>query len=77
MTDVGHAGDRELLVVRRRKFLLQSAALVLSAAFSHLPTEPACAASSTASDDKMTTPKNRKIGGLALKIRAVTNVMVC
>ena len=28
-------------------------------------------------DNKMTTPKNRKLGGLALKIRAVTHVMVC
>ena len=77
MTEVGHAGDREPQAVRRRSFLAQSTALVLSTAISQLSAEPACAASGTTSDDKMTIPKNRKIGGLALKIRAVTNVMVC
>ena len=73
MTECDAAGEREYQDVRRRRFISQSAAflscLVVSA-------DPARAAGIT-SDDKMTTPKNRKIGGLALKIRAVTNVMVC
>ena len=56
----------------RRKFLTQSSAAILLAVAGGRPQ------SGTAANDDMmmTPPRNRKIGGLALKLRAVTHVMV-
>jgi len=56
----------------RRKFLAQSSTAILVALAGGRPQ------SATAANDDMmmTPPRNRKIGGLALKLRAVTHVMV-
>lgn len=67
--------DDDSVDADRRRFLAHlSGAVFLSGVALLEKQQPAFAAA----DEKMTmqAPKNRKIGGLALKLRAVTNVMV-
>jgi len=62
----------------RRKFLTKSAAGCILVLEGLMGGRPDAALAAVAEDKTMTmqAPRNRKVGGLALKLRAMTNVMV-
>jgi hypothetical protein len=60
----------------RRKYLMNSLITAVSPTFIAQPVLATSTSPGTGSDSGMATTKNKKIGGLALKIRSVGHIMV-